>query len=156
MEKQDKDKRMVKVSPHTWIDEPSIESVSAYGSRPLNVIAEAARKEDKLRDLFGSYGFKSVIIMDNDFVYRCPNNPDIYISRMNEEDWYIVETKRAYIRKTGVREVTDKLNASQKRDLSAAKKAGKYVNLAKNQKVRFYVFMKNGRVYGTRVIRPFP
>ncbi len=147
---------MLKLDTHTWVNDSTIEAISPYGSLPLRNLAHAAQDQGLLRDFSGPNGFKSIIFAEDGFVYRCAHRPHFYITRMVVDNWYVAEANRIYLREEYVREIAERLNSSQKRSLAQAKAEGLYVNLSRNKRVRYYVFMRSGRVYGVRSLKPSP
>ena len=142
-----KEKLMLKINKSEFIKESDIECVCDYGSKPLQQIAKRSREMGKFREMMGRNGLKSMIILEDGYLFLCPYKPDTYIGKCREEDFLAVST-RCYIRKAMIREICTKLNTGQQRELKEKKGNGEYVNLTYGKSTSHYLFMKAGRIYG--------
>lgn len=147
---------MLTIKKDELINEDMVESICMYNSEPLTKLAGAARKNGNIREFRGRYGYKSMVIMEDGYLFLCPNNPAIYFARAREEDYLFLDPKRYAVRKKLVREVTTRPNKGQHQDIVKAKKEGRYINLARGKKTKCYVFMVTGRIYGAASIRNVP
>lgn len=147
---------MLKISKNEFINEDMIECISIYESKPLQDQAKKARDENRIRELKGRYGIKSFVMMEDGYLFLCPNFPDIYLKRMSAEQYLIIDPIRYYLKKNMIREITSKPNSKQRTEIAGKKKDGQYINLAKNRPVRYYVFMKSGRIYGIALMKDLP
>lgn len=90
---------MLKVRKDQLINEDKIESICLYGSEPLVRIVQIARANNVIHSFIGNHGYKSLIVMDDGFLFLCPNYPEIYFSRLDLTDYLIVDAKKYAIRK---------------------------------------------------------
>ena len=147
---------MLRINTRVLIDDKKIECIISYDSEPLYKIARESRKKKNIREIRGRYGFKSMIVLEDGYVFLCPLNPDTYQNGkgISSDDYFIIDPKRYYIRRNCIREIVEgKLNKQQKREVKESKDNGTYINLAKNKKVKYYIFTYSGHIYGVNIIK---
>lgn len=143
---------MLKVNKNTFINEDKIECICEYGSKPLVQHAMENEKEGKLRKIKGRYGYNSLIVMDDGYLFICQNHPEVYFKRMDMSNYVMLSAKKQVIKKSMVREIVTKTNAGQRRDIAKAKKEGRYYNLSGNKKTFYYIFTVNKHIYGANTL----
>lgn len=144
---------MLKVKKDQLINDEKIESICLYGSEPLIRIVQIARSNNTIHSFIGSRGYKSLIVMDDGFLFLCPNYPDTYFSRLNLSDYLIVDAKKYAIRKSCIREISSNPSRSQHLDIVRAKNEKRFYNLSGHKKTKYYIFTVGGRIYGVPYIR---
>ena len=143
---------MLRVNRNTLINDDKIECICEYGSKPLVKLARDNEKENRLRKIKGGYGYNSLIVMDDGYLYICQNHPEVYFKRMDMDAYIMISAKRHAVKKSMVREIVTKTNAGQRRDISKAKKEGRFFNLSGNKKTFYYIFTINEHFYGTNTL----
>lgn len=144
---------MLKINKNEMINEDMIEAVTFYGSSPLKRFAGSAQDPETVRRLKGRYGLKSMVVMQDGFVFLCPFNANIYLARLPADDYILLDPKKGALRASMVREVTTKLTAEQRREIIKKKQERLYIDLTCGKKTKYYFFMASGRVYGTNIFR---
>ena len=144
---------MLKVRKDQLINEDKIESICLYGSEPLVRIVQIARANNVIHSFIGNHGYKSLIAMDDGFLFLCPNYPEIYFSRLDLTDYLIVDAKKYAIRKSCIREISSNPSKSQHQDIIKAKNEKRFYNLSGHKKTKYYIFTVSGRIYGVPYIR---
>lgn len=137
---------MFKLTKNVSVNEKSVECICVYNSKPLRRVAEHSRSENALISLKGRSGFKSMIVMDNGSIYLCPYSSSVYYDRAGI-DCYATSTKH-FLALEKVHDIVSKPGASYRRLIKNAKLNGTYVNLSRDKRVNYYIFMYSGRIYG--------
>ena len=148
-----KEKYMLKITKDEYLNDEKIECIAIYGSVPLQVQVRMAKEREQYRGFVKKGGLKSVIFLDDGFIFHCPYMPNTYLSRMNEEDYMLADPLRYLLKKKKIRDISTNLTALQRRLLKEAKKNGSFINLARSKAVKYYVFMESGRIYGLHTIK---
>ena len=112
---------MLRINKNTLINDSKIECICEYGFKPLIRYVKENDKSGKVRKIKGSYGYNSLIIMEDGYVFLCPNKPSVYLKRQDPELYIILSPKRHVLKKAMIREITTKPNAGQHRDIMKAK-----------------------------------
>lgn len=146
---------MLRINKNVIINDDKIEGICEYGSKALVKIVKESEKEGKLRKIKGSYGYNSLIIMEDGYLFLCPNNPAVYYKRQEMEKYISVSPKKYAIKQSMVREITTKPNAGQHREIVKAKSEGRFFNLAGNKKTYYYIFTINNHIYGATTLWNF-
>lgn len=137
---------MLKLNARTIINDNKIESISEYSSKSqIRMIRDSENK----RKIKGSYGYKSLIVMNDGYLFLCPNTPQVYFNRLNMEEYVIISPKRYAIRKDMIREIASKTNVSQKNDIRKSKEENRFYDLSSNKKTAYYIFTINNHIYAT-------
>ena len=131
---------MLKVRKDQLINEDKIESICLYGSEPLVRIVQIARANNVIHSFIGNHGYKSLIVMDDGFLFLCPNYPEIYFSRLDLTDYLIVDAKKYAIRKSCIREISSNPSKSQHQDIIKAKNEKRFYNLSGHKKTKYYFY----------------
>lgn len=143
---------MLKIGKNELINEDMIESFSIYGNKPSMDLAKDADINGKMRKIRGRYGIKTLIMMNDGYIFLCPFLPDTHMKKLNKDDYMVIDPKRYYIRKSLIREITTKPNTGQHEEILRAKQEMRYVNFAKRQTVKYYIFTVTNRIYGVHSI----
>ena len=132
-----------------------IECICEYNHASLRRIASKARGEGNFRQIMGSYGIKSMIVMKDGFIMLTPLRTNVYYDKLKDKSKYLeVDSKRMVIAKDIIREITMKPNRGQKRDIVKARAEERYFNRCNYKKRRRYcIFTTTGRVYAVPLIR---
>ena len=146
---------MLKITKSEFINHDKIECMAVYESVPVKKIAKKAKEIDRFRGFTGKTGYKTIIFMNDGFVYLCPCLPATYASRMNIEEFITADPNRYFLKKDQIREISTKLNNHQRKNIQQAKERGMFINLSKNKSAEYYVFMISGRIYALHNIRNF-
>lgn len=147
---------MLKVRKNEYINEGQIECICSYTSEPVYRLVRIGRKNESIRELRGKFGYKSLIIMNDGYLFLCPNNPDVYFSKLDLSEYLVIDSKRILIKKDRIREISTKPNVGQHKEIVKAKAESRYINLSGNKKIRYYIFTTSGRIYGVNLIRKAP
>ena len=147
---------MLKIQKNQLINDDLIECISVYNSDPLSTIAKKAKKNQTLREIRGRFGYNSILLLKDGYVFLCPNYPEVYFSKLDMDQYVLIDPKRYAIKKDIIREITAKPNKGQHEEIVAAKKEERYINLARNKEVRYYIFTTTNRIYGINIIRNMP
>lgn len=139
---------MLRINKNTLINDSKIECICEYGFKPLIRYVKENDKSGKVRKIKGSYGYNSLIIMEDGYVFLCPNKPSVYLKRQDPELYITLSPKRHVLKKAMIREITTKPNAGQHRDIMKAKAEGKFFDLSGNKKTFYYIFTVNDHIYG--------
>lgn len=143
---------MLKINVNTMVNDEKIECICCYGSKSLIKLVKEGGKNEKIRKIKGSYGYNSLIVMEDGYLVLCPNNPAVYLKRLDMDSYVAVSPKKHVIKKSAIREITSKPNISQHRDIMKAKSEGRFFNLAGNKKTYYYIFTVNNHVYGSNTL----
>ena len=144
---------MLKINKNVMINEDNIECICFYGNKPLRKIVHDSKVAGNIRQIRGRYGFKSIIFMKDGYIFLCPNNPETYLSRLEENDYYVLDPKKCIVKKDCVREIVIKPNTGQHLEIIRSKKEKCYVNIAGKNKIKYYIFTVSGRIYGLNVVK---
>lgn len=143
---------MLKIGKYEIINDGLIESFCIYEGKPLSKLVKNASEKNSLRRITGRYGFKTFIMMRDGYIYLCPFLPDTYLKKIDSNDYLIIDSKRYFIKKEFVREITSKPNAKQSKEIKQAKLDKMYVNLTKHRVTRYHIFTTTGRIYGVHAL----
>lgn len=142
---------MIKLNKFSYIEECDVEIFCDYfSSKPLQLLVKEKKESNMIRELKGRYGYKTLVIQDDGYVYLAPYEPTTYIKRCQLDEFYIFGPG-CYIRKNAIREITTKLNSFHRRDIKTAKTGKMFVNLTKGRSATHYIFMKTGRIYALHI-----
>ena len=100
---------------------------------------------------------RNTLINDDKIECICEygSKPLVKLARDNEKENRLRKIKGGYGYNcliVMVREIVTKTNAGQRRDISKAKKEGRFFNLSGNKKTFYYIFTINEHVYGTNTL----
>ena len=146
---------MLKINKNEYINHNKIECIAEYRSEPLRRLVREAKEKKMFQGIEGKAGYKTIIFLDDGFIFLCPLLPGTYLSKMDKEEFIEADPKRYLLKKEQIRDISSKLTASQRKRLQKAKQDNKFVNLSRNNKTGYYIFMSSGRVYGVHNIKLF-
>ena len=144
---------MLKINKNVMINEDKIECICFYGNKPLRQIVNESRITGNIRQIKGRYGYKSIIFMSDGYLFLCPYTPEIYLSRLEDNDYFVLDSKKCIIKRSCVREIVTKPNYKQHLEIVKSKKEKDYVNLAGRNKTRYFIFTVSGRIYGLNIVK---
>ena len=139
---------MLKIIKNEMINEKMIESILEYKTSPLKALVKFAENNKILRRFRGKHGSKSLIVLEDGTMFLCPFYPETYISKLPEGEYLESDSKRFFIRSSMIKEISFSPILSQRNDIKEAKSKKMYYNLSRRKKIKCYLFMKSGRIYG--------
>lgn len=142
---------MIKLNKFSYIEESDVEIFCDYSSsKPLQFLVKDKKESNMIRELKGRYGYKTLIIQDDGYVYLAPYEPITYTKRCKPDEFCMMSPS-CYIRINAIREITTKLNSFHHRDIKTARASKMFINLTKGKSATHYVFMKTGRIYALHI-----